>query len=135
MLTAVPRGHGSASIPASHYCDQNPQRDAARKDTSMQRMKQVIVRQNGLYSLYLRIPPEVVHANNLKRNDLAYLVPVKGRPDKNCSSKRRSHRLNEKGAASRCCERGPKILLMKTTYSATSRRTAGVILCMAPTTT
>jgi hypothetical protein len=48
----------------------------------MQRMKQVIVRQNGLYSLYLRIPPEVVHANNLKRNDLAYLVPVEGRPDK-----------------------------------------------------
>jgi hypothetical protein len=45
-------------------------------------MKQVIVRQNGLHSLYLRIPPEVVHANNLKRNDLAYLVPVAGRPDK-----------------------------------------------------
>jgi hypothetical protein len=45
-------------------------------------MKQVIVRQNGLYSLYVRIPPEIVHANNLERNDLAYLVPVEGRPDR-----------------------------------------------------
>jgi hypothetical protein len=45
-------------------------------------MKQVIIRQNGLHSLYLRIPPELVHANKLKRNDLAYLVPIEGRPDK-----------------------------------------------------
>jgi hypothetical protein len=45
-------------------------------------MKQVTIVRVGLYSLYLRIPPEFVHANKLERDDLAYLVPVEGRPDK-----------------------------------------------------
>jgi hypothetical protein len=45
-------------------------------------MKQVMIRRVGLYSLYMRIPPEFVRANNLKSNDLAFLVPVKDRPDK-----------------------------------------------------
>lgn len=45
-------------------------------------MKQITVRRIGTHTLYLRIPPELVHANNLKHNDLAYLVPVDGRLDK-----------------------------------------------------
>lgn len=45
-------------------------------------MKQVMIRRVGLYSLYMRIPPEFVRANKLKSNDLAFLVPVEGRPDK-----------------------------------------------------
>jgi hypothetical protein len=46
------------------------------------RMQQIVIRRNGPYSLYIRIPPALVHAIGLKEKDLAYLVPIAGRPDK-----------------------------------------------------
>lgn len=45
-------------------------------------MQRVIVRRIGVTSLYMRIPYEWARAINLTHNDLAYLVPVEGRPDK-----------------------------------------------------
>jgi hypothetical protein len=45
------------------------------------RMKHVSIRQVG-GSLYFRIPPEWVHANNLRNGDLAFLTPAKDRVDK-----------------------------------------------------
>ena len=44
-------------------------------------MKHVSVRKVG-NSLYVRIPGAWVRANNLEDNDLAFLVPVEGRPNK-----------------------------------------------------
>jgi hypothetical protein len=44
-------------------------------------MRHITVRLIG-HSLYFRIPREWVRANNLKNNDLAFLKPIEGRPDK-----------------------------------------------------
>jgi hypothetical protein len=45
-------------------------------------VKQVTVRRIGYRSLYMCIPIAWVRANDLKNNDLAYLIPIEGRPDK-----------------------------------------------------
>jgi hypothetical protein len=45
-------------------------------------MQRVIVRRIGITSLYMRIPYEWARAFGLRHNDLAYLVPIEGRPDK-----------------------------------------------------
>jgi hypothetical protein len=44
-------------------------------------MKQVVVRRIGVSSIYMLIPSEVVRAVDLKHNDLAYLMPIEGKPD------------------------------------------------------
>jgi len=44
-------------------------------------MKQVVVRRIGATSIYLCIPSEFVRANNLKNHDLAYVMPIEGKPD------------------------------------------------------
>jgi hypothetical protein len=44
-------------------------------------VKQVTIHRIGLRSLYMCIPIEWVRINNLTDRDLAYLVPIAGRPD------------------------------------------------------
>jgi hypothetical protein len=66
----------------SHISATFPNRRDAPKIRVSPAMQQVVIRRNGPYSLYIRIPPALVHANKLKEKDLAYLVPIVGRPDK-----------------------------------------------------
>jgi hypothetical protein len=44
-------------------------------------MKQVVVRRIGVSSIYMLIPSEIARAVDLKHNDLAYVVPIEGKPD------------------------------------------------------